>query len=89
MPPPDLEAQYRLQGLVARACAKHTAGASLDPALLASIKAMCRQSDGHVQAAWEALWGQLRAPHAQASAARRRPLRPPACAASCSGMHSP
>lgn len=76
MQPPDLEAQHRLQGLVARACAKQNAGASLEPALLTSIKAMCRQNEAHVQAAWEALWGQLRAPHAQASARRRRSALP-------------
>ncbi|PRW58637.1 UV-stimulated scaffold A-like protein [Chlorella sorokiniana] len=65
MSPRIEDAQHRLEGLVARACAKQQTGASLDPSLLSDIKALCRQSDDNVQLAWEALWGQLRASHAQ------------------------
>lgn len=73
MLPRDGDVQHRLEGLVARACSKQQNGASLDPSLLSDIKALCRQSDEYVQMAWEALWGQLRASHAQVRR-RRRPL---------------
>ena len=75
MTPQYADVPHRLEALVARACSKQHNGASLDPRLLSDIKAVCRQSDERVQMAWEALWGQLRAPHAQVRRRRRPPSR--------------
>ena len=59
----DLEAQQRLSTLIDRVCDRKNP--ALDATLLSSIKHLCRQSDGNVAQAWEALWVHLRAPHAQ------------------------
>ncbi|KAL4437191.1 hypothetical protein ABPG75_004330 [Micractinium tetrahymenae] len=59
-----MEASHaRLATLIDRACARNQP--DLDASALQTIKGLCRQSDDLVLAAWEALWAQLRAPHAQ------------------------
>lgn len=83
MQPPMVDVQHRLEALVARACAKQQTGASLDPSLLSDLKALCRQSDDNVQMAWEAAWGQLRAPHAQVRCRRSPPACPVPASSSC------
>ena len=89
MPPPIVDVHHRLEALVVRACAKQQTGASLDPSLLSDIKALCRQSDDNVQMAWEAAWGQLRAPHAQVRRCRRPPACPVPASFSCLTSQSP
>ena len=65
-------AQQRLGTLIDRACTKRGAS-ELDASLLSSIKALCKQSDDNVLAAFDCAWDKLRAPHAQAR--RRRHVR--------------
>ena len=60
----DADEQHRIAVLVERICSKRNP--ALDGGLLAQIKALCKQGgDPRVIAAWQALWGQLRAPHSQ------------------------
>jgi hypothetical protein len=59
----DAEAQQRLSALIGRVCDRNNP--ALDATLLSGIKHLCSQNDGNVALAWEALWGHLRAPHAQ------------------------
>lgn len=59
----DLDVQHRLILLIDKACNKRNGG--LDAPLLSEIKTICRQSDANVLLAWDALWPQLKAPHAQ------------------------
>ncbi|KAI3433941.1 hypothetical protein D9Q98_003743 [Chlorella vulgaris] len=58
-----LEGQARLPALVARLCDKRSA--SLDSSTLGQIKALCKQDDVNVLAAFDSLWDQLRERHAQ------------------------
>ena len=81
------EARQRLSSLIDRACVH--SNPALDATLLAGIKTLCRQSDENVALAWEALWGHLRAPHAQVCGPTSR--LPSLChqLQQCCGHHSP
>lgn len=56
----------RLLTLIDRACSRNQP--DLDASALKAIKTLCRQNDNLVLVAWEALWVQLRATHAQVGA---------------------
>lgn len=77
----DPGGQQRLSTLLSRICEKTSP--ALDAALLSGIKALCKQDDGDVALAWEALWGHLQAPHTQVGGRRHSPPSPPVPAKGC------